>query len=58
MDIPPCLRLMAAIACIAGCAPRPEEPPSETFRHRCVEIPNGLVECTLITDDAAAPATR
>jgi hypothetical protein len=32
----PCLFVLALV----GCAPPPPEP-----RHRCVVIPNGLVEC-------------
>jgi hypothetical protein len=42
-----CLLQAAIISCLAGCAPpSPSRPDVE--RHRCVETPSGLVECSLI----------
>jgi hypothetical protein len=39
-----------AVACLAACAGNPPPPP-DTDRHRCVEIPGGLVECWLRQDE-------
>ncbi len=40
MQRTPCL-VVIVLACLAGCAPAPPAEP----RHRCVQIPSGLVEC-------------
>lgn len=41
------LFLAAAVAALAGCAADPPAPPPDRERYRCVEIPGGLVECSL-----------
>jgi hypothetical protein len=41
-----CLRAILPLAILAGCAPMP--------RHHCVEVPNGLVECTEVPPPATA----
>lgn len=43
----PGLLLAAAVAALAGCAADPPAPPPDRERYRCVEIPGGLVECSL-----------
>jgi hypothetical protein len=45
------LLLAGIVACLAGCA---ADPPPDEQRHRCVEIPNGLVECNLLSEGVAA----
>jgi hypothetical protein len=42
-----CLVLAAAVAALAGCATDLPAPPPDSERYRCVEIPGGLVECSL-----------
>jgi hypothetical protein len=51
--------LAMAIAGLAGCRGAAPAAPDEQ-RHRCIEIPNGLVECTIIPADppARAPDAR
>jgi hypothetical protein len=47
--------LAVGFVTLAACATDPPAPPAE--RHRCIVIPNDLVEC-FVVDDAGGPAPR